>query len=202
MIRNYKLIVEDCDFRDLDVNHSFNFLRVYKNTLADSIVLRNSRFLNVSGSVLALDRETDDIGIYNAQNVVVENCLFDNIGQEAILVHRGGRDESTLGPMVRITGSTFDEVGADKRNGTGASIRLHGTQVVLLEDCILDDSAPVQLHLVVGEPVVDIRSSNFSGGTRLVDNGEPYRTDDLQMNLPEPMTESASGRPVGTTLSE
>ena len=202
MINNYKLIVEDCDFRNLDVNHSFNVLRVYKNTLADSIVLRDCRFTNVSGSVLALDQETDDIGIYNAQNVVVENCLFDDIGQEAIHVHRGGRDESTLGPMVTISRCTFDEVGNDKRNATGASIRLHGVQLVQLENCIIDDSRPVELHLVVGEPVVNIVSSNFSGGTKLTDNDQPYRTDDLQLNLREPSATSAAGRPVGTTLSE
>ncbi|TXF91167.1 alginate lyase [Neolewinella aurantiaca] len=201
MINNYKLLIEDCDFADLDINHSFNVLRVAKNTMADSIVLRNSRFENISGSVLALDRETDDIGIYNAQNVVVDNCLFDDIGQEAILVHRGGRDESTLGPMVSITNSTFDEIGGDKRNGTGSSVRLHGTQVVTINDCIFDDSKPLQLHLVVGEPVVNIMNSVFSGGTTIEDNGEPYNTSGLQLNLTEPIT-TAGGRTVGTNLSE
>ncbi|OAV45193.1 alginate lyase [Lewinella sp. 4G2] len=199
MIRNYKLFIEDCDFTDLDINHSFNVLRVYKNTFADSIVLRNNRFENVSGSVLALDRETDDIGVYNAQSVVVENCLFDDIGQEAIHIHRGGRDESTLGPMVTIKDCTFDEIGGDKRNRTGASIRLHGTQVVQIDGCIFDDSKPVALHLVVGEPVVDITNSVFSGGTKLVDNGEPYRTAGLKRDLTEPMT-SLNGRAIGTRL--
>lgn len=201
MINNYKLFVEDCDFINLDVNHSFNVLRVAKNTMADSIVLRNCRFEKVSGSVLALDRETDDIGIYNAQSVVIKNCLFDNIGQEAILVYRGGSDESTLGPMVTIERCTFDEIGGDKRNGTASSVRLHGTQVVTINDCIFDDSKPVQLHLVVGEPVVNITNSVFSGGTTLEDNGERYVTSGLLMNQPEPLT-VVSGRPVGTSLSE
>ena len=199
MINNYKLFVEDCDFTDLDVNHSFNVLRVFKNTFADSIVLRNSTFRNVSGSVLALDQETDDIGIYNAQSVVVENCLFDKIGQEALHIHRGGRDESTLGPLVTIERCTFDEIGADKRNRTGAAIRLHGTQLVKIDRCVFDDSRPVALHLVVGEPVVDITNSVFSGGTVLEDNGEPYRTAGLKRGLTEPVTELA-GHPVGTTL--
>ncbi|MEO0731677.1 MAG: polysaccharide lyase 6 family protein [Bacteroidota bacterium] len=188
MIRNYKLFVEDCDFRDLDVNHSFNVLRVYKNTFADSIVLNDCTFAQVSGSVLALDQETDDIGIYNAQSVVVSNCLFDDIGQEAIHVHRGGRDESTLGPMVTIELCTFDEVGADKRNQTGASVRLHGAQVIDITNTIFDDSRPVELHLVVGDPVVNVKNCAFSGGTVLKDNGLPYHTANLQLNLEEPPT--------------
>lgn len=202
MINNYKLFVDNCDFTNLDINHSFNVVRVYKNTMADSIVLKNSRFENISGSVLALDQETDDIGIYNTQHLVVENCLFDDIGQEAIHVHRGGRDESTLGPRVTITGCTFDEIGGDKLNQTGSSIRLHGTQLVQISDCIFDDSKPLQLHLVVGEPIVNIEHSVFSGGTKIVDNGAPYRTNDLLLNLTEPQLTSGSGRSIGTTLPE
>lgn len=201
MIKNYKLFIEDCDFSDLDVNHSFNVLRVYKNTMADSIVVKNSRFENISGSVLALDQETDDIGVYNAQSVVIENCLFDDIGQEAIHVHRGGRDESTQGPMVTIERCTFDDIGGDKRNQTGASIRLHGTQVVRVNDCIFDDSKPFELHLVVGDPVVDITNSVFSGGTILTDNNQPYRTAGLRRGLTEPIT-SIDNRPIGTSLEE
>lgn len=202
MINNYKLLIEDCDFTDLDVNHSFNVLRVYKNTMADSIVLRNSTFRNITGSVLDLDKETDDIGIYNAESVVVENCLFDGIGQTAIDLYRGGTDESTLGPMVTISQCTFDEIGLDKWNKAGVSIRLHGVQVVQINKCIFDDSAPVSLHLVVGEPVVDLENCVFSGGTKLVDNGEPYRTKALQIGVTEPITSLADGTLLGTTLSE
>jgi len=201
MINNYKLFVDNCDFKDLDINHSFNVLQVYKNTMADSIVLTDSRFENITGSVLALDQEVDDIGIYNAHSVVIENCLFDNIGQEAIHIHRGGRDESTQGPMVTIERCTFDDIGGDKRNKTGASIRLHGTQVIKINDCIFDDSNPVELHLVVGDPVVNITNSVFSGGTILTDNDRPYQTAGLRRGLTEPLT-TLHNRPIGTKLEE
>lgn len=203
MIRNYKLFIENCDFTNLDVNHSFNVLRVYKNTMADSIVLRNSTFRNISGSVLALDQETDDIGIYNAESVVVENCLFDDIGQVALHLHRGGSDESTLGPMLTVDRCTFDEIGGDKKwNKTGASVRLHGVQVAQVTNSIFDDSAPFQLHLVVGEPRVNFSNTVFSGGTRLEDNGEPYGKANLQLDLVEPLTVLPDGTPVGTSISE
>ncbi|MCP9236974.1 polysaccharide lyase 6 family protein [Lewinella sp. JB7] len=201
MVRNYKLFIEDCEFTNLDINHSFNVLRVYKHTFADSIVVRNTSFRNVSGSVLSLDQENDDIGIYNAENVVLENCLFDDIGQAALHLHRGGSDESTFGPMLTIDRCTFDEVGTDEKwNKTESSISLHGTQFVHITNSVFDDSAPVRLHLVVGEPVVDIEHSVFSGGTELLDNGEPYRTHDVHMNVEEPLTELPDGTPVGTKI--
>lgn len=202
MTSNYKLFLEDCDFTNLDKNHSFNVLRSYKNTFADSVVVRACRFTNITGSVLPLDQENDDIGIYNVENVVVEDCLFDGIGQAALNIHRGGRDESTFGPMVTINNCTFDEVGTDKKwNKSGVAVRLHGTQVVTIDKCIYDDSAPVSLHLVVGEPVVNVTNSVFSGGTKLVDNGEPYRTNNLRV-LEEPITELPGGIAIGTTLED
>ena len=202
MNENYKLFIEDCDFEDLDVNHSFDVVRVYKNTFADSVVLRNSTFRNISGSVLPYNQENNDIGIYNVETVVVENCLFDGIGQAALHLHRGGRDESTFGPMVTIDRCTFDEVGTDgKWNKSNSSIRLHGTQFVRVTNCVFDDSAPVRLHLVVGEPIVAIKNSLFAGGTELLDNGEPYVTTNLRYAT-EPAAELPDGTPVGTKISE
>ena len=202
MNENYKLILEDCDFEDLDVNHSFDVVRVYKNTFADSVVVRNSTFRNVSGSVLPFNQENDDIGIYNVETVVVENATFDGVGQAAIHLHRGGRDESTFGPMVTLDRCTFDEVGTDEKwNKSASSVRLHGTQYVRVTNCVFDDSAPVRLHLVVGEPIVVIQNSLFAGGTRLRDNGEPYVTDNLHYTT-EPAEQLPDGTPVGSDTSK
>ena len=200
MVNNYRLIIEDCDFTDLDINHSFDVLRVAKHTFADSIVVRNSTFTNISGSVLPLAQENDDIGIYNAENVVLENCDFDNIGQAALHLHRGGSDESTFGPMLTIDRCTFDEVGTDtKWNKSESSVSLYGTQEVTITNSIFDDSAPVRMHLVVGDPVVSLTDCVFSGDTELIDNGEPYATENLQY-LPEPITSLTDGRRIGSQL--
>ncbi|MEL7378051.1 MAG: chondroitinase-B domain-containing protein, partial [Bacteroidota bacterium] len=116
MNKNYKLFIEHCEFDNLDINHSFNVLTVYRNTFADSVVLRNSVFRDISGMVLPLNQETDDIGIYNAEQVVIENCSFENIGGAVLDLHRGGRDESTFGPMLELSHSSFRNVGHDRRN--------------------------------------------------------------------------------------
>ena len=129
MINNYKLIIRDCDFNDLDVNHSFNVLKVYKNTFADSILIFHSNFRNITGHVLNLDKETEDIGIYNAENVVIDQCSFEDIGGVVLNLHRGGRDESTFGPILDLTNTTFKNVGFDQRNKYNAAVTLHGVQL-------------------------------------------------------------------------
>ena len=182
MIRNYKLFIEDCAFQDLDINHTFDVLRVYKNTFADSIVLRNSTFTNIDGNVMALDKETDDIGIYNVENVVIENCTFQDISGIVLNLHRGGRDESTFGPMLVFDQSTLENVGKGKRNKSDASISLHGVQVAFIQDSKFQNCEPLKLHLVVGEPVVKIQDCAFENTGKIEDNGEPYTLENVTYN--------------------
>ncbi|MEM6343524.1 MAG: chondroitinase-B domain-containing protein [Bacteroidota bacterium] len=176
MNKNYKLIIEDCEFLDLDVNHSFNVLRVYKNTFADSIVLRNSLFRNISGHVLKLDKETDDIGIYNVENVVLENCVFQDIEGMALDLHRGGRDESTFGPILDLDHCTFRNVGHGKRNKTGASVGLHGVQLANMHNSIFDNCKPMDFFLAVGEPVIRLGHCNFYQTPKLRTNDDAYQS--------------------------
>lgn len=182
MNRNYKLLIENCDFTDLDVNHSFNVLRIYKNTFADSVLLRNSTFTNISGSILQLDAETDDIGIYSAENVVIDNCQFTDIGGTVLNLHRGGRDESTFGPMLQLSNSNFQNVGGDKRNKAAASVSLHGVQVAMITGCDFTDCQPLKLHLVVGDPITKVRESKFNNTAKMVTQDGSYKDEDWDFN--------------------
>ena len=179
MITNYKLIVEDSDFVNLDVNHSFNFLKVYKNTFADSIRLTNCNFDNITGHVLNLDKEIDDTGIYNAENVVVEKCSFKDIGGTAIMLYRGGRDESTFGPIFELNNTTFTNVGHDKRNKHDAAISLHGVQYADMKDLDIKDSKKINLHLIVGEPVIMLNDINFEGSEKVISNDDAFQRNNL-----------------------
>lgn len=170
MIDNYKLRIADCNIHDLVVNHSFDVFRVYKNTFAESIVIENSTFSNITGNVMALDSETDDIGIYNVENVVVTNCVFTDIGGVAVKLHRGGGDESTFGPILNIDHTVFNNVGKDRRNANSSSVDLHGVQYATMQNSIFNNSQPIKMHLSVGEPVLSISNSNF------------YKTGDIESN--------------------
>lgn len=180
MVRNYKLLIDNCDFTDLDVNHSFNVLRIYKNTFADSVMLRNSTFEKISGSILQLDAEIDDVGRYSAENVVIADCQFNEVGGTVLDLHRGGRDESTFGPMLLMSNSTFKNVGGNKRNKADASVSLHGVQWTNISGCEFTDCKPLKLHLVVGEPITKIDDSRFSNTAKVVTHDGSYKDEDLK----------------------
>ena len=173
MINNYKLMVKNCRVTDLDVNHSFNFLKVFKNTFADSIHLENTRFENITGHVLNMDKEIDATGIYNVENVVVKDCQFTNIGGSAIKLYRGGRDESTFGPMIWMSDSSLENVGQDKRNKNESAIDLFGVQHAELNNLKISNSEKMNLHLIVGDPVIKLDNIEFKNA-ELISNSEAY----------------------------
>ena len=161
MLDAYDLIVRDCEIKDLDVNHSFNFLTAAKGTFAENIEIHDSSFSNITGAILPLDRETDDLGLYNAEYVVVTNSTFNDIGKAMLTIYRGGTDESTFGPHVEISDTSLVDVGNNKRNKTGASVHLHGIQVVDIKDNEFKESKPIRVVQTVGEPVTRIGNNNF-----------------------------------------
>ena len=161
MLNAYDLLVEDCDVVDLDVNHSFNFLGAAKGTLANRIEIRNSRFANISGAVLELDKETDDLGLYNAEYVTIEDSGFENIGKALAVLYRGGTDESTFGPHFDLRDTKLANVGNNKRNKSRASVSLLGVQLADIHEVEFIESAPVRVTLTVGGPITRIGSNTF-----------------------------------------
>ncbi len=156
MNKNYSLRIENCAFDNLDVNHSFDVIRIYKNTFADEIHISNSTFNNITGHVMALDKETDDVGIYNAEFVTLHNNIFTNIGGAVLSLHRGGKDESTFGPFLDMDHCTFENIGFDSRNKYKAAINLYGVQDIQMKNSIFKKTKKIQMHLVVGEPIVKV----------------------------------------------
>lgn len=124
MNKPYKAFIDACEFYDYNEG-SFAGFKGSKSTLADSLVITNSLFRNISGTGINLAEERDDKGIYGAEHTLIKNCVFTNILGSAINVYRGGNDESTLGPFVTIENCTINEV--DNRE-QGAAIRLLGAQ--------------------------------------------------------------------------
>ncbi|MEE4218398.1 MAG: chondroitinase-B domain-containing protein [Xanthomonadales bacterium] len=178
MLNAYDLLVDDCEITDLDINHSFNFLTVAKGTLADRIDIRNSRFENITGAVLELDKETDDLGLYNAEYVTIVDSQFENIGKALAVLYRGGTDESTFGPHFSLRDSGLSNVGMNKRNKSGASVSLLGVQLADVNHVGFAGSAPIKVVLTVGGPVTHIVNNTFkSTPAPEIFNGEATLTD-------------------------
>lgn len=163
MLTNYALVVEGSTIEDLDTNHSFNFFALAKHTFADRIEIRNSTFRNVTGSVLALNREDDDLGIYNGEYITIDSSEFRKIGGAVADIYRGGTDESTFGPHFTLRASTIDDVGNNKRNKSEASIRLHGVQATDIHGNVFVDSRPIRVTETVGEPVTRLSGNTYDG---------------------------------------
>ncbi len=174
MNRNYSLAVRNCKVTNLDVNHSFNFLGVYKATFADSIEISDTEMTNITGSILAFDKEPEDLGIYNVENVTITNSTFTDIQGAVANIYRGGTDESTFGPIVRIEGNSFVNTGLGRRNKSGASLIFHGVQKLNISNSTWDKSAPLELFLTNGEPITVIEDVVMKNTGQIRANSDQY----------------------------
>jgi poly(beta-D-mannuronate) lyase len=163
MLDNYEVVIENSHFNDLDVNRFFDVLSGFKGTMADRITITDSTFSEISGAVLKLDAETDDLGIYSADYITITGSSFSNIQGPLVALYRGGTDESTFGPHFTMTDSRITNVGNGTKNKSGASIFLHGVQVTEIAKNTVMKSAPVVINHTVGEPQTRVLKNRFDG---------------------------------------
>lgn len=179
MNQNYALVIENCEITDLDKNHSFDFLKSYKHTFADSVNIINSSFTNVTGAIMTLDMEVEDLGIYNVENVRIEDSQFTDVQGAIANIYRGGTDESTFGPIVTVSGIAINNSGKGKRNKADAALRFHGVQKLKVDKVDFTGSAGVNLFMTNGEPITKISNINFKNSSGLKTNGEPYESENI-----------------------
>ncbi len=174
MNKNYKLFIRDCEVVDMDVNHSYNFLKIYQHTMADSILVENTTFKNITGYIFTFDREIEDLGIYNVETVFINNCKFENVEGAIANIYRGGTDESTFGPMVTITNTEILNVGNGKRNKSGASFLFHGVQNLNVQDVMFTNAAPINLYLTNGDPITVLKGITLKNTKPIVSNSNEF----------------------------
>jgi poly(beta-D-mannuronate) lyase len=156
---NHRLSFENMTFKDFDINGFFAVVTATKGSFFDRIEVTNSTFENISGTVFKLDEEADDYGIYNSEFLKIENSQFNNIGGLIASVYRGGRDESTFGPHVNVSGSQFSKVG----KAGSPLMMLHGIQQGSFIDNTVSESAPIAFTITTGKPVFEVGNNSWSG---------------------------------------
>ncbi len=179
MNRNYSLSVRNSRITNLDVNRNFDFLKVYMGTFADSIEIFDTEIGNITGSVLSLDKETDDLGIYNVENVSIKGSRFTDIQGAVASIYRGGTDESTFGPIVVIEGNEFTNTGLGAQNKSGASLKFHGVQNLRISDSNWSNSAPLELFLTNGEPITLIENLVMTNTGEIRANNDEYTIENV-----------------------
>ncbi|WP_343486676.1 chondroitinase-B domain-containing protein [Allomuricauda sp. d1] len=107
----YNLKVIDSEISDFEY-----VLKAYKHSFSEFIMFKSTIIKNCTNG-LELSSEDDDRGEYNAENLYVIDCHFENVNQNVIDYYRGGYDESTVGGNLIVKGSTFKNCGAHEKNG-------------------------------------------------------------------------------------
>lgn len=183
MNKNYSVFIDNCTITNLKVNHSFNVIKASASTFADTICLKNSHISAVSGTVVALDKETDNIGIYNAEVILIENCSFKDIEGAVVSSYRGGTDESTIAGSLLIDHSEFSNVGLGKRNILNAAISLVGMQTTEIKNSIFDACNALKMTLTVGEPKARVHHNAFKQKPSFIIKGEGFKEFDNRYEL-------------------
>lgn len=155
-LSNYAVELVETEVSDMRVNKAFAVLKGEKSTFADHVTLRGSRFTDISGAVLDLAGETGGSGLYGAETVDITGSQFTRLDGPVLDILRGGTDESTFGPRVRIKGSTLRDVAPGQ-----PSMKLDGVQVVKLDANLFERAAPARVTLHVGKP--DLSAAGNTG---------------------------------------
>ncbi|GAA0348152.1 hypothetical protein GCM10009092_10670 [Bowmanella denitrificans] len=161
MVENYRFIMLNSQVENLDINHSFDFFATGKGAFADEITLIGNTFENVTGDILRLNTELEDLGIYNAEYVTLKGNTFSNVDGAVVKLYRGGTDESTFGPHLLMTDNRLNQVGHGKRNKHQSSLYLHGVQVAYILQNTFVRSASIVIEHTVGEPITVIKGNRF-----------------------------------------
>lgn len=177
---NYSLSVRNIKVTDLNVNGYFYFFKASAGTFADSIEIIDSEMTNITGAILQLNKETDDLGVYSVENLTISGNTFTDIKEEVATVYRGGRDESTFGPIVTVTNNKLTNVGNGSTHRTGASMYFHGVQKLNISDSSWNDSAPVELYLTNGEPITIIKDLKMIDTPKIRANNDEYSVSNVE----------------------
>ena len=100
--------------------------------------------------------------------------MFRDVAGQVLDIYRGGADESTFGPRLVLTGSTFERSG--RGSDDAAVIKLYGVQRTEARDNRFVDSGAPAFFRRVGDPVLLWSGNRFEGTPELITNVTPLET--------------------------
>ncbi|OYU54187.1 MAG: hypothetical protein CFE25_16265 [Chitinophagaceae bacterium BSSC1] len=113
-------------------NSTSVFFDATKTSVADSIIITQSRFEKGSGILFKMNQELGKKGYYNVEQLTISNNQFKDYNGQVLDLVRTGNDESTMGPIVKIAKNSFNNI---QSNAVEKSmIHFAGVQKTLLEN--------------------------------------------------------------------
>ncbi|GAB5551966.1 MAG: hypothetical protein Sapg2KO_15570 [Saprospiraceae bacterium] len=155
----YNLKVEGCEISNFDF-----ILKAYKYSFAEFINLSSSTFKDCQNG-LELSEEREDKGEYNAENIIIDQCNFENIDKNVLDYYRGGYDESTVGGNLLVTNSTFTNCGAKEENGI--LLNTYGIINVNIKGNIFQNNSVKLVALLWGAKNNSHSSNTFSNSGKI-----------------------------------
>ena len=137
----YNLRLAFCTVENFDY-----ILKAYKYSFSENIQFVRSTFRNCQNG-LELSEEVEDKGEYNAENIGIYECTFENVAANVVDYYRGGYDESTVGGNLNINKSSFINCGAKEKNGT--LLNTYGIINVELADNIFKNNKVKRVALLL-----------------------------------------------------
>jgi poly(beta-D-mannuronate) lyase len=92
------------------------------------MLVRQSFFTGMKGTLFNFSNETDKKGYYNVEKINFINNSFRNNNGQLLTMLRGGNDESTMGPLLTFSQNTISNC-----NSGEPLIYLYGTQYSTIE---------------------------------------------------------------------
>lgn len=135
-ITPYLLTVDNCEFYNFNES-GLAAIRGEKSTFSPKVIIKNSFFHDMSGEAINFAGEKEDKGIYNVEELYIDNCVFYRLLGSAINIYRGGNDESTSGPLLTVNHCTIENVDNKEQ---GSAMRLIGVQQATISNCAFTNS--------------------------------------------------------------
>ena len=113
------------------------FFNATESSVADSIIVNNSGFINCKGKIFNFTKETTKKGYYNVERLKMTNNRFIHCSAPILDMLRGGNDESTLGPDLLFASNKIENCNTGNDE---ALIHLFGTQLSTMENNVFTKS--------------------------------------------------------------
>lgn len=107
------------------------FFEATKTSVADSIIVANSKFDQGTGILFKMNQELGKKGYYNVEQLSISYNQFNDYKGQVLDLVRTGNDESTMGPIVTISNNGFNNLQSTATDKP--MIHFAGVQKTLLE---------------------------------------------------------------------
>lgn len=114
---HYNFSLNNCSIANLNKEKGcVDIFHAFKSIVADSIIIRNSQFINNDCDFVNMADEKEDKGYYNAEKIIIRHNRFLNHSGSLLNIYRGGSDESTLGPDLVFSHNKIENCSSSKNN--------------------------------------------------------------------------------------